>query len=185
MHYKVQIVNAVGNMLAGTHPALPGGPIKLTDPEIEEIANRIADWYIRAVDDFLASHWGAKPKQGMRNFWLDKYGIQDETNHPWCDDWATYLLGRADEVLDTRIIVGDRAIALNQLLKTDRVQWHGGIPGWRLQHNYVLLRPYGYQVVNPPSAEPVIVLCDPWIKIRPEVYTPKTHPYPGANTGIK
>lgn len=185
MHYKVRIANAIGQMLSTTSPSPPSGPVTLTKGETEEIANRVADWYIRSVDDFLGSHWGANPKQGTRNYWFDKFGVQDEQNRPWCDDWATNLLGGADEVLDTKIMVGDQALPLNQLLKTERVQWHGGIPGWRLQHNYLLFRPFGYKVANPPSTDPVIVLFDPWIKIRPEVYSPKTHPYPGANTGIK
>ncbi len=77
---------------------------------------------------------------------------------------------------------------LNSLLKIERVQWHGGIQKWglwRLQHNYLLVRPSGYEVAKPPSADTLIVLFDPWLDLRPGTYSTKTHSYPGMNTGIR
>ena len=185
MFYKVNLVNAIGQMLRTTSPVSDKGQVKLTDAEIEEIANRIADWYIRAVDEFLMNHPGAAPMQGSRNFWLDRFGIQDEFNHPWCDDWTTSLLDSSKKFLEETVSIGGKQIPLNQLVRTDRVQWHGGIPGWRLEHNFILVRPFGYEVANPPSSDSVIVLLDPWIKIAPAVYPPNRRSYPGTNTGIK
>jgi len=181
MYYKVQIVNAIGHMLSTTSPKPLDRVVTLTGSEIEEIANRIADWYIRSVDEFLASNWGARPKQGTRNFWLNEFGIQNVQNHPWCDDWATYLLEQKHDILDTEIMVGNQTMPLNQLLVAERVQWHS----WPRQHNYILFRPYEYKVANPLFTDSVILLFDPWITISPQVYSTKNHPYPGKNTGVK
>ena len=52
-HYKTSIVNAVADTLNQASPVPPGDhkpPLELSAAENEEIANRFADWYIRAVD---------------------------------------------------------------------------------------------------------------------------------------
>jgi hypothetical protein len=185
MFYKVNIVNAIAKMLRTTPPLdsmnTKGQTVTLTEAEIEEIANRVADWYIRAVDEFLDSHSGAAPRQGTRNFWLDALGIQDEFNHPWCDDWTTRLLQSSSKFLEEKVLIGGKEVALNQLVVFERVQWHFG----PFQHNYMLVKPCGHPVANPPSSDQVMVLFDPWIRIAPDVYIPNRHAWPGMNTGVR
>lgn len=103
---KQGIIEKLEDMLA-ENPPLPTPSI---DPR--EATEALADIYIRAVDEFLATHPGAKPKLGSRNIIADATGLQNEFNAPWCADWAA---GMMKSVLDD--IPGSHPI--NQVFRFD------------------------------------------------------------------
>jgi hypothetical protein len=103
---------------------------------------------------------------------MDKLGIENEFNAPWCDDWARFMLDKLTDVLSERVVIGGKEVLLSTLLRFEKVQtnWPGGY-----QHNYVILRPYGHQLNKTASpddhgANPHILFFDPWFSIYPDVY---------------
>ncbi|MCA9106170.1 MAG: hypothetical protein KDA83_12120 [Planctomycetales bacterium] len=188
-YFKTRIVNSLGEMLTLFPPKPPVRVAPLGEREITELANRVADWYMKSVDEFLETHRGARPYQGTRNPALEYLGIQNEFTWPWCDDWTTFLFIKSDELLDSTITIDGNEVKLHLLLRIERVQWHSRVipftDFYSIQHNYILIRPYGYETRSPPGSDFGILLFDPWMTIRPDMYRNPSHPFPGTNTGIK
>jgi hypothetical protein len=153
----------VFDMLKKTPPVVPGAP-KLTERDYVQAANQVADRYIRTVDEFLASHPGAKPKLGKRTNILDKLGVANAVTAPWCADWAEAM---------TREMAN-----ANRLIGTDWGQWKAG----DAEHNFLLVRSFGF-LPTYPIKDPAtnILLFDPWRDLLPRVYKPEP-PYMPTNT---
>ncbi len=159
---KTDIVNEVFNMLKTTTPVFPGAG-KLTDKDYAQAANQVADRYIRAVDDFLATHPGAKPKLGKRTPILEKFGIETAVTAPWCADWAQAM---------TQELFG-----VNRMIGTDWGQWKSG----GAEHNFLIVRSKGYLPTYPAKETTNILLFDPWRDLLPRVFKPM-EPYLPTNT---
>jgi hypothetical protein len=158
---KVDIVERLLAMLRA-HPPLPKPKV-----DLKEAAEDVADAYLRAVDDFLRTHPGARPKLGSRNFIADAAGLQDEFNSPWCADWAGAMLKAMGEAFPG----GHR---VNEVFRFDWAQSHAkGLGVFPIQHNFVLVRPVGRPPQFPiEKATSSMTLLDPWRTILPKAYFP-------------
>ncbi len=166
--FKRGLVRNIYNLVADMTHDQNGDPV--TEADKIAAANKIADAYIRAVDDFLRLHPGAKPELGERSAILGALGLQNEFSHPWCDDWAEAM---RNALRDT--ITGDPS--LKRLFGVMRGYWLEKEPREEgdLQHNWIVLYPLLPGLVmagfDPPDGLPLLFL-DPWYKILPYSYKP-------------
>ncbi len=163
-YYKQLIVNQTYNMLA-KNPAQVGN-CKCNKSELAKQSNDLADIYIDTVVRFLNVHFGAAPGIGQRSnlgdlgVWLDIY------DSPWCADWAEAV---NTALWDAKVSGKINCIAINY------GQWNGKVKGSPRQHNFVIIKPAGYQIQFLPTIDPVITILDPWRNLLPGAY-------PASNT---
>jgi len=204
---KQAIIDAVDSLLAKSPPydALPGSwnpdspnflapPVKrqLTPADRARIANKLADWYIVAVDDFLRTHPGAAPHQGAR--WLR---TQNEKNHPWCGDWAEGMLSAAQKKnVDVEITLTFQFSNAQWNFGKLPVKGQGGMFGQR-QHNWLVVYPRGYGGKDSPLGFDIqsrtgkdlvglpLLYFDAWRNILPEVFAPAEEGYLQTDWGFE
>lgn len=111
----------------------------------------------------------------------DAIGLQDEVNNPWCADWAKYMLGAADEMIDTPVTFAGQEKRLGGILRFKGLQYRS----YWYQHNFIGIYPDDGKIVSPPSRRPELLIFDPWIRIRPDVYPVNKHPTPPNSEGLK
>ncbi len=154
-------------------------------PEVDVAAaiEKLADVYLRAVDEFLATHPGAKPQLGSRNLVADAVGLQDEFNAPWCADWAAAMLQSTFQK-----IPGNDPI--HQVFRFEWGQAHAKFASiFPIQHNFMIVRPVGRPArfpLNPKDKS--ALMFDPWRTLNPRAYfaNPKGRWYENpTNTGLE
>ncbi len=180
---KQELVNEFNNLLTANPPKEQDGTvIPLTAAEKKTNANKLADLYIKTVDNFLNTHPGAVRKQ-FRFAVLQWFGIQNDANCPNCDTWATAIQGG----VDTGGIMADSSAnpsdpVLNNLYDARRAQYHGIVS----EHNFLAVFSKDYTM---PPNEPggfggyiapanmtaaikaKVLLLDPWQDLLPRVFT--------------
>lgn len=170
---KIDIVKKVMEMFR-LHPPRE---IVTSPQELLEAANGVADVYLRAVDRFLESHPGARPKLGHRNLVANLVGLQNEKNAPWCADWAKEMVLAFANLPYFH--------PTSRLLRSNWAQSHSSILGYPIEHNYLAIYPHG----NPPELparkwESSILLLDPWRDLLPRVYFPGGEEWYGHTTNL-
>lgn len=149
------------------------------------IAKKLSTIYVEGVLEFLRTRKNANPMQGQRNAILDYTGIQNEFNHPWCDDWARFVneyIGKKLRDPNEGSIASNEAgnVLLKDIIVVERYYWTKD----GREHNYNGIRPSGYIPENSLSKDNGIVLLDPWITLLPIAYWPSKHPAPPSGRGI-
>ena len=168
---KQDIVDKVDALLQATPPRSGGQPVTLTAAQRADAANRFADIYIRAVDDFLRTHPGAKASLGARNTFLNWLGLSNEYTDPWCADWA---LGMFQNVV---YAVRNPANQIHQVLDGADAQatWGSGAH----EHNWVVI--YPKETIPAESLTPTqamqdkMLYADPWPSLMPKLCTDEEH----------
>jgi hypothetical protein len=174
--YKQQLVDQLYGMLKENPPVRTTAEegsvsIKLTDTQRIDAANKLADIYIQAVYDFLASHWGAQPMQGQRNFWLDAAGIQTPQNHPWCADWAGYLNDRLVDKVDVNL----QKIFTFKFAQQHTERTAGQFQVGPNQHNFIVVYVVGHAPSLPYNGNSPLggaLIFDPWPSLTPLAFSP-------------
>ena len=193
-YLKQDIVNRVYAMLDGVTLELPveltweesTGPeyrgqetrsVQLSENERIEVANVVADEYIRAVWEFLRSNPRAKPATGTRHWWEGQAA-------PWCADWFAGIGRSLHDSSSKTLRIAGQAVLLGDIVFFETLQRNGPPRFWHphqtMQHNFVVACPTPYKgsIQLAPKKDPVILIFDPWVDMLPRVYTTDNHVLP-------
>ncbi len=171
LNLKQRLVDGIYNMLVNNPPELPPVVPRPGNDDYARAANQAADIMIRATDEFLRTHPGARPSLRARNGVADFFGISNPENAPWCGDWAPAMRDAIHQGINS-----GQADSARLYLRFDPAQAYD--PGWpfNLEHNFIIVRPAGHQTqFSRPGndfVDPVILLFDPWRELIPAVYRP-------------
>jgi hypothetical protein len=144
----------------------------------------VANRYIRAEDEFLGSHPGAKPQLGVRNFVLDFLGLSNDFNHPWCATWANSIYDSmaAMPTVEYGAVFANGVV--EKSLEFRWVQWNKSklyVAGLQKQHNWVAVQSVGYPEMQTKTQTQLdgesLVYFDPWWDVLPKVRRPGDHEY--------
>ena len=168
--FKQQIVNAVVRMLQNTAPVPPHG-VQATPAAFETAANEVADALIRATDEFMRTHPGARPSLGARNGFANLLGISNAQNAPWCGDWGPAM---RDALFEAQRI-GQLNTARNFIRFLPGQAFDPGLV-YDLEHNFIIIAPAGHSIrFSTPGNDAVdtgILIFDPWRELIPTPYVP-------------
>ncbi len=161
-----------------------GDLIPFTNAQLITFGNKVADRYIRAVDEFLGSHPGAKPTLGTRNYVLDYLGLANDINHPWCATWADFVHNKIS-TMPTADYGAAFAFGIVEVsLEFHRVQWNKSslpIAGIQIQHNWITVQSAGYPALQTKTKAQLdgesVIYFDPWWDLSPRVRRPGDHQY--------
>ena len=146
-------------------------PIPLTEDQKLEIASKVADAYINAVDKFLKNHPGAAPELARRLEFGESGFPQGPKDHPWCADWQP-------GVFDDMANLFRKDELVNSTLGLESIQMNAN--GY--QHNWNGIYTRGNKPAVPNRKSGVVHL-DPWHTITPDSYPSWEHPEEGTNWG--
>jgi hypothetical protein len=147
--------------------------IPLTEEQKLEIASKVADAYINAVDKFLKNHPGAAPELARRWEIGETEFPQGPKDHPWCADWSLAIEADLRKAFDNDALI-DSTLGLEMIqMNTDGYQ-----------HNWNGIYSRGNKAAVPDRKSGVVHL-DPWHTITPDSYSSSEHPEEGTSWGTR